>query len=201
MPHLRQKLFTLRANPVRSPEPRFRQCIIQQVMPLKMCRTVRKNVQSTEYGHCYTRVSNPTVANFEAKIAALENGEAAVAFGSGVAAISGIMLHFLKAGDHAIVDTTSYSATHYLFDSLLRKFGVETSFVNTSHLENIRQAMRPETRIIHVESPANPTLKLVDLKGVAEIAKAAQITTVIDSTFATPYIQRPLEMGIDIVVA
>lgn len=156
--------------------------------------------QSTEYGHCYTRVSNPTVANFEAKIAALENGEAAVAFGSGVAAISGIMLHLLKAGDHAIVDTTSYSATHYLFETLLRKFGIETSFVNTSHLENIRQAIRPETRIIHVESPANPTLKLVDLKGVADIANAAQITTVIDSTFATPYIQRPLEMGIDIVV-
>lgn len=151
-------------------------------------------------GYCYTRLGNPTQSALETKLACLENGEAALAFASGVAAISALLFSHFKQGDHAIVDFTCYGATHYIFDNILKKFGVQTTFIDTSNPDNIQKAILPHTRMIYIESPANPTLKMVDLDKVAEAGQKNNILTAIDSTYATPYLQQPLRHGIDTVI-
>ncbi|ATW23427.1 trans-sulfuration enzyme family protein [Candidatus Formimonas warabiya] len=159
-----------------------------------------KKCESIYNGYCYTRLGNPTIAILEEKMAALEGAEEALAFTTGVAAISALLFSQLKQGDHVVVDDTSYSATRYLFDNLLAKFGVEATFIDTSVVENVEPAIRPHTKMIYFESPANPTVKVVDIKAIAEIAKAHHLLSVIDSTFASPIIQRPLDLGIDVVM-
>jgi len=159
-----------------------------------------KKCESIYNGYCYTRLGNPTISILEEKMAALEGAEEALAFTTGVAAISALLFSQLKKGDHVVVDDTSYSATRYLFSELLAKFGVEATFVDTSKIENVEPAIRPNTKMIYFESPANPTVKIVDIKGIAAIAKAHGIMSVIDSTFASPILQRPLDMGIDLVM-
>lgn len=159
-----------------------------------------KKCESIYNGYCYTRLGNPTLTILEEKMAALEGAEEALSFSTGVAAISALLFSQLKKGDHAVVDDTSYSATRYLFNNLLAKFGVEATFIDTSAIENVEGAIRPNTKMIYFESPANPTVKLVDIKAVAEIAKAHHALSVIDSTFASPILQRPLAMGIDLVM-
>ena len=159
-----------------------------------------KKCESIDNGYCYTRLGSPTQSILEKKMAALEGGEEALAFTTGVAAISALLFSVLKQGDHAVVTDTCYSATHYLFDSLLPKFGVEATFVDASEVRNVESALQSNTRIIYFESPANPTVKLVDIKAIAQLAKEKNILSVIDSTFASPILQRPLEQGIDVVV-
>ena len=152
------------------------------------------------YGDCYTRVSNPTNNALEEKLAAIEGGDGAVSFASGVAAISGVLLMALKAGDHIISDNTLYSASHYIIDSLLRKFGVEVTFVDVANLEEIKAAIRPNTKVVYCEALANPTMKLADLEGIAKICKEHGLLSVVDSTFVTPYCVKPLDLGIDVVI-
>jgi len=159
-----------------------------------------RKCESIYKGYCYTRVGNPTLTILEEKMAALEGAEEALAFTTGVAAISALLFSQLKQGDHVVVDETSYSATRYLFNTLLAKFGVEATFIDTSVVENVEPAIRPNTKMIYFESPANPTVKVVDIKAIAEIAKAHKAMSVIDSTFASPILQRPLDMGIDVVM-
>jgi len=159
-----------------------------------------RKCESIYNGYCYTRVGNPTLTILEEKMAALEGAEEALAFTTGVAAISALLFSQLKQGDHVVVDETSYSATRYLFNNLLAKFGVEATFIDTSVVENVEPAIRPNTKMIYFESPANPTVKVVDIKAIAEIAKAHKAMSVIDSTFASPILQRPLDMGIDVVM-
>ncbi|MBZ4687599.1 MAG: methionine gamma-lyase [Clostridiales bacterium] len=159
-----------------------------------------RKCESIDNGYCYTRLGSPTQSVLEEKVALIEGGEAALAFSTGVAAISSLLFSVLQQGDHAVVSDTCYSATHYLFDNLLRKFGVETTFVDTSDVKNVEKAIRTNTKIIYFETPANPTVRLTDIRGIAKIAKEQNILTAVDSTFATPYIQRPLEMGIDVVI-
>ena len=159
-----------------------------------------RKCESIYNGYCYTRVGNPTLTILEEKMAALEGAEEALAFTTGVAAISALLFSQLKQGDHVVVDETSYSATRYLFNTLLAKFGVEATFIDTSVVENVEPAIRPNTKMIYFESPANPTVKVVDIKAIAEIAKAHKAMSVIDSTFASPILQRPLDMGIDVVM-
>ena len=159
-----------------------------------------RKCEHIDHGYCYTRLGNPTQSALEEKLARLEEGEAALAFASGVAAISSLLFSHFKQGDHAIVDSTCYGATHYLFDHLLKKFGVEITFIDTSNHHNIEEAILPQTRMIYVESPANPTLKMVDMDKVAEIGRRNNILTAIDSTYATPYLQQPLKHGIDVVI-
>ncbi|WP_227765237.1 trans-sulfuration enzyme family protein [Zhaonella formicivorans] len=159
-----------------------------------------KKCESIDNGYCYTRLGNPTLSVLEAKMAALEGGEEALAFTTGVAAISALLFSVLKQGDHAIVTDTCYSATHYLFDTILPKFGVEVTFVDASEVRKVEQALRPNTRIIYFETPANPTVKLVDMKAIARIAKEHDLMSIVDSTFASPILQRPLEHGVDVVV-
>jgi cystathionine beta-lyase/cystathionine gamma-synthase len=151
-------------------------------------------------GYSYSRAGNPTVAAFERRIAALEEGVAATAYGTGMAATSAVMLGLLEAGDHVIVSDVVYGGTHRFATKVMAKFGVEFSFVDTSNPANVASALRGSTALIFTETPANPTLKLTDLAAVSEIARAAGVVHAVDNTFLTPYYQRPLELGADLVV-
>lgn len=154
-----------------------------------------------EDGYIYTRLGNPTTTVLEEKIAALEEGEAAVAMSSGMGAISSTLWTILKAGDHIVTDKTLYGCTFALMCHGLTRFGVEVSFVDTSNLEEVKNAMKENTRVVYLETPANPNLKIVDLEEISKIAHTNPNTlVVVDNTFATPYIQKPLKLGVDIVV-
>lgn len=154
-----------------------------------------------EGGYIYSRLGNPTTAVFEEKIAALEGGEAAVATSSGIGAITSTLWTLLKAGDHVIADKTLYGCTFAYLNHGVAKFGVEVDFIDTSDLELVRKTMKSNTRVVYLETPANPNMKVVDIKTVAEIAHTNPNTlVVVDNTFATPFCQRPLELGCDVVV-
>lgn len=154
-----------------------------------------------EEGYIYSRLGNPTTAVFEEKIAALEGGEAAVATSSGIGAITSTLWTLLKAGDHVIADKTLYGCTFAYLNHGVAKFGVEVDFIDTSDLELVRKTMKSNTRVVYLETPANPNMKVVDIKAVAEIAHTNPNTlVVVDNTFATPFCQRPLELGCDVVV-
>lgn len=151
-------------------------------------------------GHVYSRWSNPNAAELEAKIATLEGADDAVATASGMAAISTALLAVLRAGDHCVVDAACYSATNTLFIQELPRLGIEATFVDTGDLAAVEAALRPTTRLIYTETPGNPTLKIVDLAALAGFARGRNLLTICDNTFASPYLQRPVELGIDITV-
>ena len=154
-----------------------------------------------EAGYIYTRLGNPTTTVLENKLAALEEGEAGIAMSSGMGAISSTLWTVLKAGDHVVTDKTLYGCTFALMNHGLTRFGVEVTFVDTSNLEEVKNAMKENTRVVYLETPANPNLKIVDLEGVCKVAHTNPNTLVIvDNTFATPYMQKPLKLGVDIVV-
>ena len=150
--------------------------------------------------YIYSRGNNPTVNLCEEKIAALEHTEKAKLVSSGVAAISCAVMAFMKQGDHAVCISSAYSWANYLFRTYLKRFGVETTFVEGSNIEDFEQAIRPNTKVIYLESPATFTFTLQPLREVAELAKKHGIKTVIDNTWATPLFQNPYDMGIDLVV-
>jgi methionine-gamma-lyase len=151
-------------------------------------------------GYVYTRWGNPTQSVLERKIAALEGGEAALATASGMAAVSISLLTLLEGGDGVVAMDSLYSASHNLLNDALRSMGIETTFVNAIDVNEIERAIQPNTKVLYIESPANPTLKLVDIAACAEIAKRHKVTSVIDNTFATPCGQQPISLGIDVVV-
>ncbi|MDE0297348.1 MAG: aminotransferase class I/II-fold pyridoxal phosphate-dependent enzyme [Candidatus Poribacteria bacterium] len=150
--------------------------------------------------HVYTRWGNPTQSVLEAKIAALEESEAALATASGMAAISTALLTRLGHGDHVVAMDSLYSATHNLLYEDLPRVGIETTFVDGTDTNQIEQALRANTKALYIESPANPTLKLVDIRACVKIARLHGITTIIDNTFASPCGQQPIKLGIDVVV-
>ena len=151
-------------------------------------------------GYLYSRVGNPTQYALEERMALLEGGEAALAFASGMAAISSTMITLLNKGDHIISDEVIYGCTHDLFEGLSFKMGIEVSFIDLSDPSKLEGAIRENTKLIFFETPANPTMKLIEIKAIADVAKAHGVKVIVDNTFATPYIQRPLELGADIVV-
>lgn len=151
-------------------------------------------------GYSYSRSGNPTVRAFERKIAILEGGADAAAFATGMAATNAVMLAFLNAGEHVIFSDVVYGGTHRLATQVYSRFGVEYDFVDTSNPDNVRSTIRDTTRLIFTESPANPTLKLTDLTAVSDIARERGIPHAVDNTFLTPYYQRPLELGADLVI-
>ena len=154
-----------------------------------------------EAGYIYTRLGNPTTTVLENKIAALEEGEAAVATSSGMGAISSTLWTVLKAGDHIVTDKTLYGCTFALMCHGLTRFGIDVTFVDTSNLDEVKNAMKENTRVVYLETPANPNLKIVDIEALAKLAHTNPNTLVIvDNTFATPYMQKPLTLGADIVV-
>ena len=154
-----------------------------------------------EAGYIYTRLGNPTTTVLENKIAALEEGEAAVATSSGMGAISSTLWTVLKAGDHVVTDKTLYGCTFALMCHGLTRFGIDVTFIDTSNLDEVKNAMKENTRVVYLETPANPNLKIVDIEALAKMAHTNPNTLVIvDNTFATPYMQKPLTLGADIVV-
>lgn len=148
----------------------------------------------------YTRWGNPTVHQLEQKLAALEGAEAAVAFASGMAAISTLFLHLLKAGDHAVVSDVAYAAAAELSNEILPGLGIAISKVDTSDPAQVAAAIRPNTRLVYIETPCNPLLRLTDIAAIAAITHGAGARLAVDSTFATPLGTRPLELGADFVV-
>ena len=154
-----------------------------------------------EHGHFYTRISNPTLALLESRMAALESGEAAVAFSSGMGAIAATFWTLLRPADEIIVSRTLYGCTFALLHHGIGEFGIKVLHVDMSNLADVEAAITPATRMIYFETPANPNMQLVDIAAISAIAhKHDNITVVIDNTYCTPYLQRPLEMGADVVL-
>ncbi len=153
-----------------------------------------------EKGFSYTRSANPTVAALEQKIASAENGAAAVCFSTGMAACCTIVSSFMSAGDHAVVTNCSYGGTNRAMRVMFTRFNMEFTFVNMADLKEVEAAIKPNTKMIFSESPANPTLVLADLPALSKLAKSKGLVHVSDSTFATPVICRPLDHGVDVVL-
>ena len=156
--------------------------------------------QYLEKGYSYSRSANPTVRALENKLTDLEGGSDTICFGTGMAAINGLFLAYLNAGDHAIISEMVYGGTYRLSTKVYSRFGVDFSFVDTADAANVRKAIRKNTRLILTETPANPTLKLTDLQAVSGVAREHGILHAVDNTFLTPYYQRPLELGADMVI-
>ncbi|MBS9778079.1 MAG: PLP-dependent transferase [Gammaproteobacteria bacterium] len=149
-------------------------------------------------GFIYSRIGNPTVSALEEKLAALENGSEAIALSSGMAAVSTVFASLLSAGDHVISTEAVYGPSRSILETLFSKFGVEATFVDTSGISNIKKAIKPNTTLLYLESPSNPTMQLTDIATASEVAHAHNILVCVDNTFCSPYLQRPLDLGADI---
>ncbi|MDQ7013095.1 MAG: PLP-dependent transferase [Planctomycetota bacterium] len=170
------------------------------VTPLVQSTTFVNEAVGTSRGHAYSRVSNPTVSALEAQLGALEDTPPAVTFGTGLGAETALFFALLKAGDHVVLGDAIYGGTVRLVQQVLANLGIEATFVDSSIAANVRAALRTNTRLIFIESPANPTLKLTDIHAVAEIGREAGIKVAVDNTFLTPVVQRPLDLGVDVCV-
>ena len=153
-----------------------------------------------EAGHFYTRISNPTLQLLEARVAALEGGSAAVAFSSGMGAITSTMWTLLRPGQEVLADTTLYGCTFAYFRDGLARFGVRIRHVDMTDLHAVAEALSTDTRVVYFESPANPNMRLIDIQAVAGLARARGAITVVDNTYSTPYLQKPLAFGADVVL-
>ena len=151
-------------------------------------------------GYQYSRFGNPTVAMFEERMRLLECADEARATATGMAAVNAALLSYLKAGDHIVSARALFGACRYIVETLCPRFGIEATLVDGRDLDAWRRAVRPNTKVMFFETPANPTLDLVDIAGVSEIAKEAGAIVVVDNVFATPMMQRPLQQGADVVV-
>lgn len=168
-------------------------------IPIYQTSTYAQEGIGKHKGFEYARTQNPTRLALERNLAALEGGKTGYAFASGMAAIN-VVMTLLQAGDHVIVSDNTYGGTFRLFDKVLKKFGLDFSYVDTREVQNVEDAVRAETRMVFVETPTNPVMSLTDLRAVAEITRRRGLRLVVDNTFMSPYFQRPLEMGADIVV-
>ena len=153
-----------------------------------------------DQGYIYTRIGNPTIAALEKNVAALENGVGAVATSSGMGAVNTVYMALLGHGAHMVSTASVYGPSRGLIEKQYKRFGVEADFVDTSDLENLRRAMRPTTKLVYVESPSNPAMQVTDIAGAAAIAHEHGSLLAVDNTFASPYLQRPLELGADVVL-
>lgn len=151
-------------------------------------------------GYSYSRGGNPTVRALEEKLTALEGGVDTTAYASGMAATVAVFLGLLQAGDHVVIGDVVYGGTYRFADQFLTKFGVDVSFVDAPDLDAVGAAIRPSTKLIFTETPANPTLKVTDLLAISDICRSAGVLHVTDNTFLTPYYQRPFELGANIVI-
>ena len=171
------------------------------VVPIHLATTfARKDVDKLTGGYEYSRTGNPTRDALEKRLAALENAKFGLAFASGLAAEATLLLSLLKKGDHVIAFDDLYGGTRRLFSNVLSNFGLEFSYVDAREPENVEKAVKKNTRIIWLETPTNPLLRLCDIKAISEIGKANDIITVVDNTFMSPYFQNPLDLGADIAL-
>ncbi|WP_091776323.1 methionine gamma-lyase [Piscibacillus halophilus] len=153
-----------------------------------------------EDGYIYSRLGNPTVTALQDRIARLENGEAGLAFATGMAAVSATLIKLTKANEHILCSQGLYGCTFGLLSIMEEKYNIQSDFISMENEEQIREHILPETSVIYVETPINPTMKIIDLEMVARVAKEYDIPVVVDNTFSSPYLQRPIDLGCDIVI-
>ena len=151
-------------------------------------------------GYIYTRIGNPTIRVLEKNVAELENGFDGVATSSGMSAITSVYMALLGAGSHIVSTASVYGPARGVLEKDFSRFGVEADFVSTSDVNNITAAIKKNTKVLYIETPANPTMEITDLKACAEIARKHNLILVVDNTFATPYLQKPLDLGADVVL-
>ncbi|WP_102274481.1 bifunctional cystathionine gamma-lyase/homocysteine desulfhydrase [Cytobacillus massiliigabonensis] len=168
-------------------------------VPIYQVSTYKQESVGKHKGFEYSRTGNPTRHALEELIKDLEGGKAGFAFGSGMAAITAVMMLF-KSGDHIIMTDDVYGGSYRVMTKVLNRFGIDSTFVDTSKLENIKAEIRPNTKALYLESPTNPLLKITDIAEAAKVAKEHQLLTIVDNTFSTPYWQTPIELGADIVL-
>lgn len=169
-------------------------------VPIYQTSTYVQDGLGRHKGYEYARTKNPTRSALEDNVAALEGGVAGFGFASGMAATHAIMTTCLKAGDHVIVSDNTYGGTYRLFELVLTNFGLSFSYVDAAEVGNVEAAIRPNTKMVFLETPTNPVMRLCDIKAIAELARPRGLHVVVDNTFMSPYLQRPIELGADIVV-
>ncbi len=167
-------------------------------VPIYQTSTFVQEELGKHKGYEYARTANPTRAALEKNLAALERGRFAFAFASGMAAINAMMT-LLKAGDHVVAGHNLYGGSFRLFDKVLKDFGLTFSYANTTRLEEVERAFRPSTRLLFIETPTNPIMEITDLRAAATLAHQHKLLLAVDNTFTSPYLQRPLELGADLV--
>lgn len=167
--------------------------------PLYLSSTFVQDSPGVHKGYEYSRTGNPTRKAYEDCLANLESGKFGFAFTSGCAA-STTALHLLKSGDHVVACDDMYGGSFRLMDKVIRHNGIEFSFVDLTRVESFKEALRPNTKMVWIETPTNPTMKLIDIKKISEIARSKGVVSVVDNTFMSPYFQRPLELGADVVL-
>ncbi|MBN2730046.1 MAG: PLP-dependent transferase [Bacteroidales bacterium] len=153
-----------------------------------------------EKGFIYTRIANPTIGALEDKLAAMENGIGGIALSSGMAAVSTVYLALLNQGDHVISSSAVYGPSRVIMENHMSRFGVESTYIDTSNLDLIRENIRPNTKLLYLETPANPTISITDIKAASDLAHQHGIIVVVDNTFCSPVIQRPLDLGADVAL-
>ena len=168
-------------------------------VPVYLTSTYQQPSPGKEGKYVYSRTANPTRTALEECLASLEGGKHGLAFGSGMAATSTVLLS-LKKGDHVIAGDDIYGGTYRLFEQVLRNYGLQFTYVNPENPDNVEKAIRKDTRLIWVETPTNPLMRIVDIRQISKISKRARALLVVDNTFMSPYLQNPLEYGADIVV-
>jgi len=169
------------------------------ITPIYQTSTYAQEELGKHKGYEYARTQNLTREALEKNIATLEKGKYGIAFSSGLAATNALM-SLVKAGDHIIISNNVYGGTYRLYELVLKDYGLDYSWVDTSNLQNIEDALKPNTKLVFVETPTNPMLTITDLTGVAEICKKHNLKSIIDNTFMSPYFQNPLELGCDMVL-
>ena len=169
------------------------------ITPIYQTSTYVQEALGTHKGYEYARTQNPTRAALEANIAAIENGKAAFGFASGMAA-TGAVTTLLQSGDHVVVTDNTYGGTYRLFERVLRKYQLDFTYVDSSNTGAIASAITPKTKLLFLETPTNPTLRLTDLAAACEVAHARGVAVAVDNTFASPYVQRPIDFGADLVI-
>ena len=190
----RTRFGTLAVHAGQEPEP-----MTGAIMPpiFQTSTYVQPDVAAPKQGYDYARVKNPTAVALEQKVAALEGGTHGIAFSSGLAAIEAVVKR-LSAGDHVVCEENTYGGVTRMYTRVLEKLGLEFSFVDTRDPEKIRDAMRPSTRLVHIETPTNPMMRICDIRAAADIAHEGDALLMVDSTFASPFNQRPLALGADV---
>jgi methionine-gamma-lyase len=150
-------------------------------------------------GYIYTRIGNPTINSLEQAVAAIENGYGGIAVSSGMAAVTTIYMALLDKGSHIVSTDAVYGPARVVMETHFSRFGVESTYINTTNAADIKKAIRPNTKVVYIETPANPTMDITDLKAAADIAHEAGAILVVDNTFCSPYLQNPLDLGADVV--
>jgi cystathionine beta-lyase/cystathionine gamma-synthase len=168
-------------------------------VPIYLTSTYQQEAIGKNKGHEYARLTNPTRDALEESLCSLEGGTSAHCFASGMAAITALCT-MMKAGDHVVCSDNMYGGTSRLFDKILVHYGLTFTYVDTSNAENVRAAIRPETKLVHIETPTNPMMAVTDIRAVADVCHAKGVELSVDNTFLSPFLQRPIELGADLVM-